>query len=244
MDDQYAKILDHQADLTARLRSHIFRKIGLPRLKSVLDVGCGTGKISAEIAQRNVAVIGVDIDPDAIALARRRFPEIDFQHVTGGRLPFKDASFDLAFCHFVLMWQADPVALVREMARVTRPGGWVVAAAEPDWGARISFPDDGLTAPMIEALRKEDADPYAGRALRSHFARAGLKCELGVWPSAVQAPCDQQTFEAEWAFYAYMLRNHPALPLLAQAKSQAQKANERGDRLVFIPIFYTLARKQ
>ena len=243
MDDQTAKLLDHQATLTLPLRRFLYRQVALPRTKRVLDVGCGTGAICAEMAQRNVEVTGVDVDAEAIARAKSAHPKIDFLHIEPGPLPFKRGTFGLAFCHFVLMWQSDPVGFLREMARVTRPGGFVVAAAEPDWGARITHPDDGLTDAMIQALLAEGADPFAGRKLRAHFQNAGLQGNIGVWPSAIEANLPAETLDAEWAFYQYTLRDSPKTELLEPARKTAKLANDDGSRTVFTPLFYAVARR-
>jgi SAM-dependent methyltransferase len=238
MNDDLAKQFDHQAMLTHPLRRYLYRKIALPRLPCVLDVGCGTGLIANEMAQRRVAVTGVDIDLDAIARAKASYPEVDFRVVNKGRLPLDDDVFDLAFCHFVLMWQADPVEFVRELKRVVRPGGWVVVAAEPDYGARIAHPDDGLTQPLIDALKTAGADPHTGRKLREIFVKAGMHGELGVWPSVIESPGSDADFAAEWEMYRSILNGSIAPEQLDKIEEPAAKANRSGARTVFLPVFY------
>ncbi len=243
MNDEYAKLLDHQATLTRQLRLFLYRRIGLPHLKRVIDIGSGTGIITSEIAERGGDVLGVDLDPEAVALAKSRNDQIKFQQIKPGPLPFADNCFDLAFCHFLMLWQKNPGSMVKEMARITAPGGWVVIAAEPDYGGRIAYPDDGLTAPLIEGLHAEGADPLAGRKLRALFKEAGLKGDVGVWPSMVESPCDETDFAAEWQLYRFGLAGRMNDLELDQAEEAAATANEKGTRLVFTPIFYGVARK-
>ncbi len=238
-----ARLLDHQAKLTAPLRKHIYRIIGLPRLKKVVDVGCGTGIITREIAKRGVSVIGVDSDPKAIERARSNYPDIEFYHVKKGTLPFPDKSFDLAFCHFVLMWQKDGAGFLREMARVVRKGGWIVVAAEPDFSGRVVFPDDNLTGAMERATTKMGGDPFCGGKLRALFLEAGLDCEVGVWPSILKAPSDKEDFIAEWEYYTEFLKDSDDAGLVNKALPEAQKADREGGRLVFLPLFFAYAWK-
>lgn len=243
MNSAEATLLEHQAKTTQSLRNFIYRKIGLPRLDLVLDVGCGTGVITAELASRDVDTIGFDIDPEAINFARQNYPDVNFDLAEKGELPFSADTFGLVFCHFVLMWQENPEKLIAQMARVTKPGGWVVAAAEPDYQGRFCHPDDGFTEPMIQTLTQRGADPFAGRKLREWFSRSGLKFESGVWPSAVESPCDKEVFDAEWEFYRSELQGHPALENFNKAKTSAQKADRKGERFVFLPIVYAVGRK-
>lgn len=208
-----------------------------------MDVGCGTGQIAAEIASRGVAVTGVDIDADALTKAATDYPDIDFKRVKKDLLPFKNNSFDLVFCHFVLMWQARPARLVAEMARVAKPGGFVVAAAEPDYAGRIAFPDDGLKTPLSEALASQGADVNLGIRLRSLFVSAGLYTEVGVWPSLVSSPAKSEEFDSEWALYAHVLKGVLNPDVIAKEKSAARDLDLQGKRAVFLPIFYAVGKK-
>lgn len=243
MTFQEANLLEHQAKATQPLRNFLYRKIGLPHLGRALDVGCGPGTITAEIASRNVKTVGVDVDPDALNFARQNHPEVTFELVGKGDLPFSKDFFDLTFCHFVLMWQQEPEKLVSQMVRVTKPGGWFVVAAEPDYEGRISFPNDGFKKPLIETLQQRGADPFAGRKLRKWLSNTGLRCESGVWPSAVESPCDKNVFDAEWEFYRSELKRHPAFETFDNVKASAQKADRKGERFVFLPIIYAIVRK-
>ena len=103
----------------------------------ILDVGCGTGSLSFALATNPAIgrIYGVDVSPDYIAYATQHNsdPRITFQTADACALPFADASFDHALSMLVLHFIPNADAAVREMRRVTRPGGTVAAAI---WDAR------------------------------------------------------------------------------------------------------------
>ena len=117
----------------------------------VLDVGCGPGTITADVAHLvpQGRVIGGDAVESVVSQARelaesRGLSNLSFQTLDGNALPFEDASFDIAFCHQVLQHVKDPVGLLREMRRVVKPGGGIVAARDADFGAFAWYPESAL----------------------------------------------------------------------------------------------------
>ena len=92
-------------------------------------MGCGPGALTAELVRRLGPAHVAAIDPSAsfVAAARERFPEVDVREGRAERLPFPDASFDVALAQLVVHFMTDPVAGLAEMGRVTRPGGPVGA---------------------------------------------------------------------------------------------------------------------
>lgn len=97
-----------------------------------LDVGCGTGVFTAEIARSGAAVTGVDISEGMLTVARQRFTReelvVDLRLGTADRLPFADASFDVVTTVTMLEFVESPHAVVTEMHRVLKPGGRLVVA--------------------------------------------------------------------------------------------------------------------
>lgn len=102
---------------------------GCPADGRALDVGCGTGAVTAQLVER----VGVEqisaVDPSEqfVAAARARFPELDVRRAAAEALPFEDNAFAAAFASLVVHFMSDPVAGLREMGRVVRPGGTVAA---------------------------------------------------------------------------------------------------------------------
>jgi len=172
---------------------------GVRRGQRALDVGCGPGALTAELVGRMGldAVAAVDPSPSFVAAARERRPEVDVRQATAEDLPFGEGEFDVALAQLVVHFMSDPVAGLREMARVTRAGGTVAACVWDHAG------DQTPIAPFWRAVR--DQDPGArdesdlAGAREGHLAalcrEAGLRSvEEGVLPVAL----DYEGFEEWW----------------------------------------------
>lgn len=149
---------------------------------TVLDLGCGPGTISVDLAGRVAPgqVVAVDIDAGVLARARENAAGVSnlwFVQTGAYQLAFPDATFDLSHAHQVLQHLGDPVAALREMARVTRPGG-TVAVRDADYGALSWYPElPGLEKwrGLYRAVaRANGGEPDAGRHLLSWAHAAGL----------------------------------------------------------------------
>ena len=138
----------------------------------VLDVGCGPGALTAQLVERlgPHAVVAVDPSGPFVAAARARFPDVDVRSATAEQLPFPDDSFDAALAQLVVHFMTDPVAGLREMARVTRPGGLVAACVWDHAGG------GGPLATFWRAVH--DLDPEAPGEAGLAGAREGHLAEL------------------------------------------------------------------
>ncbi|MFB0533418.1 MAG: methyltransferase domain-containing protein [Anaerolineae bacterium] len=234
-----------QARWTRAVRNQLYRRVNLLRAERVLDVGCGTGVITEEMAARcKGQVIGVDVDAAMVEFARTRGGQVEYRVGDAHELGFPDGYFDVVACHFLLMWVSDPLSAVREMARVTRPGGAVLACAEPDYGGRIDYPEElPLARWQAEALRREGADPFIGRKLPALFTQAGLSANVGVIPSLWDEETLRAEFEAEWALIERTLVGIVSADELQRYKQVDWQAIEDGQRLIFVPLFYAVGRK-
>jgi SAM-dependent methyltransferase len=166
----------------------------------VLDVGCGPGGLTRELVARVGAenVAAIDPAPQFAAACRERNPGAAVREGVAEELPWMDAEFDAALSSLVLGFMRDPDQGVREMARVTRPGGTVAACM---WDIATG----GMTmltmfwsavrqvAPGVEGERR-----MAGTAegdIVERFDRAGLEDVLG---GALTARADYTGFEDFW----------------------------------------------
>jgi len=102
----------------------------LARRRRVLDIGCGAGYGSAELAQTATSVTGIDISPDAVALARSSYaaPNLQYLAASATSIPFPDASFDLITCFEVIEHIHDWPALLNEAHRLLSPGGQFIVS--------------------------------------------------------------------------------------------------------------------
>ena len=104
----------------------------------VLDVGSGPGALTALLVERlgPAAVCAIDPSEPFVAAARERLTGVDVRQGSAESLPWADATFDQALAQLVVHFMDDPVTALREMARVTRPGGLVAASVWDYAGAR------------------------------------------------------------------------------------------------------------
>jgi ubiquinone/menaquinone biosynthesis C-methylase UbiE len=198
------------------LRSHRRRTAAnsaaylLPHLRpgaALLDVGCGTGTITADLADAVAPgpVSVVDSSADAIEQARLTLAGRNVAFVVGDvhALDFPDASFDIVHAHQVLQHVADPAAALAELRRVTRPGG-LVAVRDSDYEAMTWYPE----APAVQAwldlyrrvARANGGEPDAGRRLLAWARAAGF---TDITPSAsawcYATPEERAFWGSSWA---------------------------------------------
>lgn len=170
----------------------------LPHLRpglSLLDVGCGPATITADLAEAVAPgrVVALDGAPAAIEAARAT---LESRGLTGSvelveadlfALPFPDGAFDVVHAHQVLQHVADPVAALREMRRVTRPGG-IVAARDAVYSAMTWYPRpagmDRWREVYMTTARSNGGEPDAGSRLLAWCREAGLEgvtCSASTW---------------------------------------------------------------
>jgi SAM-dependent methyltransferase len=199
------------------LRSHKWRTVEnsaaylVPHLTpgtSVLDVGCGPGTITAGIGRRVAPgrVIGIDVSADVIDDARRGAgaeANVEFSLGDLFSLPVADGTFDVVHAHQVLQHLADPIAALRQMKGLCKPGG-LVAARDAVYATFRWYPDEPMLDRWLALYRTiargNGGEPDAGRLLLAWAHAAGLedvRAGASVWCFAT--PDDRAWWGGLWA---------------------------------------------
>ena len=199
------------------LRSHRLRTAEnsaaylLPLLKPsdhLLDIGAGAGTITADLADRVARVTATEIGIEELKLTRatakaRGVTNMDFRRADIHALEFDDAVFDVVHAHQVLQHVADPVQALREMVRVTKPGG-IVAVRDSDYAGFCWWPQIPALDTWLELYRAlartNGGEPDAGRQLLSWAHAAGLEqvaASSSTW--CYSTPAERDHWGGMWA---------------------------------------------
>lgn len=197
---EYHKLVGFEGDWRDRWWADDFLSLMAERwqlktARRVLDVGCGVGHWGQRLAPwfPDAHLFGVDAEPQWIPQAQERAASLGlnatYQAAQAEELPFEADHFDVVVCQTLLMHVAEPVAVLREMCRVLRPGGLVIAA-EPNNFANVAFTtmeSPRLPYELISALLElhhtlatgkralGNGDQSVGERLPKDFQRAGLE---------------------------------------------------------------------
>lgn len=194
--DAYGRFMGRYADPLAVLFADW---AGVAPGQRALDVGCGPGALTAQLVERlgEDAVAAVDPSPSFVAATSARFPGADVRPGVAEALPFADDTFDLCLAQLVVHFMADPVAGLREMGRVTRPGGVVATCVWDHAGG------SGPLSLFWSCVK--DIDPDAPGEARLAGAREGHLVELAgaaglrdVESTALAVSVHYATFAAWW----------------------------------------------
>ncbi len=240
-----------QAGWTSNTRRYLFNLAGISKAASVLDVGCGTGVLTGEIAHLGIQLpVGIDLDINFTFQAASHVPGGNFINSDALHLPFKRNAFDISFCHYVLMWVSDPLRMLNQMGRVTKPGSAVLALAEPDYGGRIDYPPELeiINHWQSASIQGSGGNPDFGRRLKELFHAAGfLDIEVGVIGAQWKEPPSPADIESEWRVIHHDLesvekKSSEFLENLEDLKYLDIRAWANGERILYVPTFYALGR--
>lgn len=158
----------------ATLRARSYQLLRLHPGATVVDVGCGSGRAVAELAQHGARAIGVDLDPTMLAVARSRFPDIDVRAADATDLPLGDGQAHGYRADKVYHVLPDPPAALAEARRVLAPGGRIVLLGQ-DWDTIIIDSDQpGLTRRIVHARADTIPHPRIARAYRNLLLDTGF----------------------------------------------------------------------
>jgi demethylmenaquinone methyltransferase/2-methoxy-6-polyprenyl-1,4-benzoquinol methylase len=193
--DRYARLLSFGQD--PRWRTFLVERIEAGRESSVLDVACGTAAVSLELVrQYGCRVVGVDQSPEMLAAGRARIEaaglddRIELKEGRAEALPFEDAFFDALTFTYLLRYVDDPVATMKELARVVRPGGRIAmldfsvpaGVARPAWElyVRVGLPVLGRAI----SPGWGEVGSFLGPNIRGFWARNPVENIVAAWRNA------------------------------------------------------------
>lgn len=173
--------------------------MGLTAGARILDLACGTGAVALAAERRRgtgAGITAVDINPAMLAVARRKSREIAWREAAAEALPFADGSFDAVLCQFALMFLADRTTALREMARVTRPGGRIGFTV---FETVANSPAYDRLVPLIDEIAGQEA-----------AAALAVPFRLGD-PAAIAAELEAATLAAAEVRPVAVTVRHPSL---------------------------------
>jgi demethylmenaquinone methyltransferase/2-methoxy-6-polyprenyl-1,4-benzoquinol methylase len=152
--------------------------------ETVLDLGAGTGVSTLELARSGAFAVGADLSLGMLQVGRKARPEVPLLAADALALPFADNAFDAVTISFALRNIADPDAALREMARVTRPGGRLVVCefSHPNWrpfrGAYMGYVMRALPVVARRVSSNPDAYVYLAESIRAWPDQAALAVKV------------------------------------------------------------------
>ena len=228
-----------QSNWTRDLRGYLFEQVGLKTAQRVLEVGCGTGAILSGL-QTN-ALLGLDIQPASLMEAQVHAPSASLTCGDAHSLPYPEKSFDITFCHFLLLWVSDPLRVLDEMKRVTCAGGHILALAEPDYSARVDEPAELKIIGQWQtaSLRSQGADPSFGGRLAESFYQAGIRLvETGAIESQGSDALTPAERDLEWAVLEADLAGRIPSQEIQRLKIMDEQAWASGKRILHVPTHF------
>lgn len=236
-----------QAGWTQELRHYLYNQVGLNEKSLVLEVGCGTGVITSELKQYTKTLVsGIDIEFDRLAVAKKLDPATHYDCADVYHLPFFKDTFDFVTAHYLFLWLKEPAQAMAEVLRVLKPGGGLIALAEPDYLARIDSPQQLWTLGEMQtkALIQQGANPMAGRLLPTHFSQAGFSdIQYGISGYQVKSNEIPDWFDSEWKTLENDLAHQASPQKLEVLRKIDLGAYQNGSRVRWVPTFYAYGKK-
>ena len=191
--------------------------------------------------------LGLDIDFNSLTFAKQNSQDLGLLQGDGYQLPIQSNTFDLSFCHYLLLWLKKPQLVIKGLLRVTKPGGWIGLFAEPDYQARLDAPPplDQLGKHQNKSLQKQGVNLNTGRQLGHWLQAAGLtQIQSGLLGGHWQSGFNQAQWALEWETIFHDLSDNLYEEAIKTYQNADKTAYKNGSRVLFIPTFYAWGRKQ
>jgi SAM-dependent methyltransferase len=182
--------------MLASISAELMRTANPSAGETALDIGCGCGDTSIELARLGAKVTGVDISAPMLARARERAPAITFIEADAAHYRF-DASFDLLFSRFGVMFFSDSPAAFANLRRALKPGGRLAFACWRDWRE-----NEWVRVPLGAVRPHVPPQPPVGPDEPGPFAFADLGRVRGILATAGFDEITARPFDAPLAFGA------------------------------------------
>ncbi len=170
--------------------------------QTVIDVGCGPGALTEELVRRVGASAVAAVDPSApfVSAIEERLPDVNVRLAPAEELPFDESSFDAALAQLVVHFMRDPVAGLREMARVTRDGGAVAASVWDHGGGHGPLSVYWEVVLEFDPGARDESNLAGARegTLTTLFEQAGVR---EVEETALTVSVEHATFDDWWEPY-------------------------------------------
>jgi SAM-dependent methyltransferase len=190
--------------LTSQTIPALLDEAGVRRGARVLDVASGPGYVAAAAAERGAVPIGVDFSPEMVAMARRRYPAIEFREGDAEELPFPDARFDAVAINFGVLHLARPDTAIAEACRVLVGGGRCAFTVWAKPEISIGF---GIVLRAIETHGRMDVPLPSGppffRFSETDEAERSMLAAGFVEPRVEQVPLIWQLASADALYEAF-----------------------------------------
>jgi ubiquinone/menaquinone biosynthesis C-methylase UbiE len=213
--------------MAVELRARSYELLGDLTGRTVVDAGCGGGRAVAEMAERGAHAVGVDLDPEMIAVARERWPAGEFHVGDARELPLETGSAAGYRADKVLHMLGDPARALAEARRVLAPGGRAVLLGQ-DWDTFVIDSDEPeTTRRLVHAKADSFPSPRVARRYRNLLLDAGftdpvVEVHTGVFTddtalAVLHRITDEESWLAEQAQRARTNRIFVAVPMFLVA---------------------------
>lgn len=226
-------------------RARLLRIAGIGGATRVLDLGCGWGLTTADIAERSeVNVVGMDVSPTMLEHAKANLPErlrdrVQFVQNSPDRIELPDQSVEIVFTQCAMMWMADVSRVLIECQRVLKPNGRL-AMIEPDYGGMMEWPESISTREIwIDCLVRAGADPLMGRKLAVHLNELGWEHDVYFLDRYEAGLAEAIEFVAELD-----ASEHQRQQLLLAQRLMTEGSRAQPAHVVHLPFWMYVARNR
>lgn len=199
--DSYDRLMGRYS---VQLVPQMLELAGVRAGQAALDVGSGPGALTTGLVGALGAEHVVAVDPSApfVAANRQRNPGVEVHQGSAEELPFDSERFDVALAQLVVHFMSDPVAGLREMARVVRPGGVVAACVWDHGGGRSPVAGFWHVARTLDPAVHDESDFNGAREghLATLFNAAGLD---DLQDAVLSAALDYDDFDTWWEPFTF-----------------------------------------